>query len=362
MKKHLVAAAVATAFGLPAMAQNVTISGLLETGFQDLELSNTTAVVKTNNDLSGISGGIFGSSRIVIGGSEDLGGGLKAGFRLESSLDASNGRMGSGTLAGQAGSANGSIFNRGAEVNLSGAFGMVRIGKFDHRGGEDTDINVVGNIALATGNPNGNLTATGVEIGSDRNSTIAYRTPNLGFTTIEVAHSQKAGQKTAAADAADAAGEGAVQSIYAEGTIAGINYRVGYAKQERVTAVGAANDDATRQGLGVSYNFGPLSASLHYGKATLIDQTENKEYTVSVNIPLGNGLDLRGVYQDFDSSVANAASLDTADRKTYTVALAKALSKRTNLYAAYTDNDRTSTAQATAADSRRIYLGVGHNF
>jgi predicted porin len=101
---------------------------------------------------------------------------------------------------------------------------------------------------------------------------------------------------------------------------------------------------------------------VHYGKATLINQTENKEYTLSVNIPLGNGLDLRGVYQDYDSSLAAATSLDTADRKTYTVALAKALSKRTNLYAAYTDNDRTSTAVLTPADSRRIFLGVGHNF
>jgi predicted porin len=239
---------------------------------------------------------------------------------------------------------------------------MVRVGKFDHRGGEDTDLNVVGNIGLATGNPNGNLTATGVEIGTDRNSTIAYRTPNLGFATIEVAHSQKVGQKISSTDPVGAAGEGAVQSIFAEGTIAKVNYRVGYAKQERVTPVTAINDDATRQGLGVSYNFGPLSASLHYGKATLINQTENKEFTLSVNIPLGNGLDLRGVYQDFDSSVAAAASLDTADRKTYTVALAKAFSKRTNLYAAYTDNDRTSTDALTAADSRRVFLGVGHNF
>jgi predicted porin len=270
--------------------------------------------------------------------------------------------MGSGTLGNQAGSVNGSIFNRGAEVNLSGAFGMVRIGKFDHRGGESTDINVVGNIGDATGTSNGNVTATGVEIGTDRNSTIAYRTPNLGFATIEVAHSQKAGQKTASADPADALGEGAVQSIYAEGTIAGINYRIGYAKQDRVTAVAALNNDATRQGLGISYNFGALSASFHYGEATMIDQTDNKEYTLSVNIPLGNGLDLRGVYQDFDSSIAAATSLDTADRTTYTVALAKALSKRTNLYAAYTNNDRTSTAAATAADSRRIFLGVGHNF
>jgi predicted porin len=228
MKKHLVAVAVASAFTLPAMAQNVTISGLLETGFVDLKHTGDAAT-KTANDLSNVAGGIFGSSRLVIGGSEDLGGGLKAGFRLESSLDASSGRAGAGTLGTQAGSNAGQFFNRGAEVNLSGAFGMVRLGTFDHRGGEDTDINVVGNIGLATGNANGNTAPTGVEMGSDRKGTIAYRTPNLGFATIEIAHSQKTGQKGAADTAAVGTVDGAVTSVYAEGTIAGLNYRLGYA-------------------------------------------------------------------------------------------------------------------------------------
>ena len=361
MKKHLVAVAVASAFTLPALAQNVTISGLIETGFQDLKHTGDAAT-KLANDLSNVSGGIFGSSRLVIGGSEDLGGGLKAGFRLESSLDASSGRMGAGSLGTQAGTNAGQFFNRGSEVNLSGAFGMVRLGTFDHRGGEDTDINVAGNIALATGNSNGNTTATGVEIGSDRKGTIAYRTPNLGFTTLEFAHSQKSAQKGAADAAAVAPADGSVTSVYAEGSLSGLNYRLGYAKQEVVTAVTAANDTASRFGGGVSYDFGMFAASLHYAKATLINQVENKEATISVNVPLGSGLDLRAVYQNFDTSDAAAATMALADRKTTTFALAKALSKRTNVYAAYTDNARTSTVAAAATDSTRVYLGIGHNF
>jgi len=361
MKKHLVAVAVASAFTLPALAQNVTVSGYLEAGYQDLKFTGDAAT-KLANDLSNVSGGIFGSSRLVIGGSEDLGGGLKAGFRLESSLDASSGRMGAATLGDQTGSLNGQLFNRGSEVNLSGAFGMIRLGTFDHRGGEDTDLHVVGNIGLATGTTTGNATATGVEIGTDRKGTFAYRTPSLGFTTLEFAHSQKSAQKSAAGTAANGADDGSVTSVYAEGSLAGLNYRLGYAKQEVVTAVAAGNDTASRFGGGVSYNFGMFAASLHYAKATLLDQVENKETTVTVNFPLGNGLDLRGVYQNFDSSNAAAATLATADRKTLTVALAKALSKRTNVLAAFTDNSRTSTNAVGATDSTRAYVGVGHSF
>jgi len=149
MKKHLIAVAIGAAFSAPVVAQNVTISGYVETGYQALSYD----VVDTSyrQDNTGIVGGIFGSSRLVIGGSEDLGGGLKAGFRLESSIDLANGRLGSGSLGNQAGSNAAEIFNRGAEINLSGAVGMVRLGQFDHQGGENTDVNVAGNIALASG-------------------------------------------------------------------------------------------------------------------------------------------------------------------------------------------------------------------
>ena len=84
MKKHLIAAAVAAAVAVPAMAQNVTLSGYVEAGYQDLSFSGD-ATTRTNEELKAFTAGPFGSSRLVISGSEDLGGGLKAGFRLESS-------------------------------------------------------------------------------------------------------------------------------------------------------------------------------------------------------------------------------------------------------------------------------------
>ena len=361
MKKHLIAAAVAAAVAVPAMAQNVSISGYIEAGYQDLSLKGD-ATTRTNEELKAFTAGPFGSSRLVISGSEDLGGGLKAGFRLESSLDVVNGRLGASSLAGQAGSNTGEFFNRGAELNLSGAFGMVRIGQFDHRGGEDTDLNVVGNIAIATGMTTQNSTAAGVEIGSDRKGTIAYRTPTMGGITFEVAHSTEDGQKTSGTVDATGAGVGAVQSYYAEGKIGNIGFRAGHATQAAIGAITAGNNDAKRTGAGVSYDFGVASASIHYATATLIDQTENKKTVVSVKVPLSGSLDVRGVYRNFNTSNDGATTTAAADRKEYTIALANALSKRTTAYAAFTNFDRTSTNAVGNTDSKRVFLGVGHSF
>jgi len=356
MKKHLIAAAVAASFAAPAMAQNVTISGYVEAGYQ--ALSHDRAATSYLQDITGVVGGIFGSSRLVIGGSEDLGGGLKAGFRLESSLDVTTGRFGSSSLGNQAGAGNGEIFNRGAEINLSGAFGMVRLGQFDHQGGENTDVNVVGNIALATGMTS-QATATGVEIGTDRKSSIAYRSPTINGFYAELQHSFADGQKTTSTTESAA---GSVSSVFAQYAAGPLEIRAGHATQKSMGLVTASNDDAARTGVGVKVDFGIASASVHYAKATLVSQVKNDEAVISVNIPMGNGLDLRAVYRNFDTDAAGATTTATADNKEYTVALAKALSKRTSLFAAYTTQNRTSTDASAATDSERFYLGVGHSF
>ena len=351
MKKHLIAAAVAAGVAVPAMAQNVTLSGYAEAGYQDAKVNGVSS--------SNATGGIFGSPRVVISESEDLGGGLKAGFRLESSINITTGQFGAGNTSLNNATDGSGYFDRGAEINLSGAFGMVRIGQFDHRGGEDTDLNVVGNIALATGNSNGNLTATGVEIGTDRKGTIAYRTPTMGGITFEVAHSTEDGQKaTATTDSV----VGAVQSFYAEGKIGAIGFRAGHATQAAIGAITAGNNDAKRTGAGVSYDFGVASASLHYATATLIDQTKNKETVASVKVPLSGSLDVRGAWRNFNTSNDGATTTAAADRKEYTIALANALSKRTTAYAAFTNFDRTSTNAVGNTDSKRVFLGVGHSF
>ncbi len=345
MKKNLIAIAVASAVSLPAFAQNVSISGYGEAGWSR---ATSTGGATTNT----IASGVFGSSRLTVSGSEDLGGGLKAGFRLETAVNYTTGKAGQDDAAGNGTAAQETLFSRGAELNVSGAFGMVRLGKFDHQGGENTDINVVGNIGLATGISStvNNGTAANVEMGTDRDGTIAYRTPSMLGGYFEVAHTPQ-GSITATNSAA---AQGALTSFYYEGDAApGLKVRLGYATQKALGDKGPANDTAKRAGAGAAYDFGVAQASIHHASQTIINQVKNTETTLSVNVPLGNGLDLRGVYQDF--AVSNSEALDYTET---TIGLAKALSKRTSVVAAYTKRDFGSTT----ADTGTAFVGVAHSF
>jgi len=367
MKKHLIAAAVASAFAMPAMAQNVTIGGYFEAS-----MASTNFTDNATPDTNAVDQGAFGSSRLVISGSEDLGGGLKAGFRLEGSLGAS------GTIGGGMGSSGAGpdvLFNRGAELNLSGAFGMIRIGKFDHQGGENTDIvsSFVGNVALsegATTNSN-NDGPEGVEIGSDRDGTIAYRTPTIAGGYFEIAYTQD-DQITAALsgngsdgsistvslnNVASHTAQGAVTSLYYQGTIEGLNIRAGYAKQNKKVAADTVN--AARYGVGFHYNLGIAEVGLSYAKLTTLTNTENKELIVGVKVPLGNGIDIRGAYTDYDQ----AGSTNTSgDYKQVDIALFKSLSKRTSAYIAYQDLNKGVGATGTSGDKTTMRVGIAHTF
>jgi len=363
MKKHLIAAAVATAFAIPAMAQNVSITGYLE-----------AAVVSTNNDAAAtadtqtITSGLLGSSRLVISGSEDLGGGLKAGFRLESSVNPATG------AAGSTGAGPDVLFNRGAEVNLSGAFGMVRIGKFDHQGGENTDgvSAVVGNSALMVGSRSGanNDGPVGVELGSDRDGTVAYRSPTIAGGYFEVAHTQK-NQITAATsgNGADAAitganttsattntAQGAVTSFYYQGNISGLDIRAGYATQDKVVEA----FDASRYGFSLAYDFGAAQVGVQYAKLSSLTNVDNKETALGVKVPLSNGFDVRALYKRFDS-----ANTTADDFKRLDLIAVKTLSKRTNVYAAYSNFDSgvgAAAANLGGVDRTLMYLGASHSF
>jgi predicted porin len=114
MKKSLIVVAVAASFASVAHAQSsVTLYGLLDAGL------TYTSNVAGNSKWAAGSGGI-NQSMFGLRGSEDLGGGLKAIFTLESGFGINNGRFGN----------NGGMFNRQAFVGLSSAqFGTVTLGR-----------------------------------------------------------------------------------------------------------------------------------------------------------------------------------------------------------------------------------------
>ncbi|SCU93319.1 Outer membrane protein [Cupriavidus necator] len=129
MKKSLIALAALSAAAGAANAQtSVTLYGVIDTGIEYVNrvatapktLSPTLAGEAPVGKRFGLSGnGGLSASRWGLRGVEDLGGGLKAYFTLESQFTPDT-----GLFAGNTG-----IFNRQAYVGLGNAYGKITFGK-----------------------------------------------------------------------------------------------------------------------------------------------------------------------------------------------------------------------------------------
>jgi predicted porin len=334
MKKHLIAAAVAAAVAAPVMAQNVSIGGYIEQGINNKRTDNAATV---NN----ITSGPIGSSKLAITGSEDLGGGLKAGFRLEMSLNTTTGQGGSTTLENQ--TAGAGLFNRGADFNLSGAFGTVKIGKLDHPGLEGNEMSTVGNLGLFDTNVEG---ISDVATASDVNNTVIYSTPAIAGATVTLGYTGK----NDGANAASGYTHEGVQSFQVAGSVNGVNYKLGTGGIK--AASGGLKHKAT--GGGVSYNFGIANVGLYHQKMDVANSTNDKSETiVTAAIPVGAGLTVLFANNNYD--LANSS---TSDVNKTSIGLKKELSKRTALYGVYKSTDNGGTT----ADVRELGFFVGHSF
>ncbi|MDB5835896.1 MAG: hypothetical protein JWR14_5726 [Caballeronia sp.] len=121
MKKTLIVAAVAASFATAASAQSsVTLYGLIDAGFTYVNNEAASNVAKGSAAAFRLSSGNINGSRWGLRGTEDLGGGMKAIFTLESGFS-----MGDGSaLQG------GREFGRQAFAGISSAqMGTVTLGR-----------------------------------------------------------------------------------------------------------------------------------------------------------------------------------------------------------------------------------------
>lgn len=116
MKKTMIALAAlgaAAAAHAQSGGSSVQIYGIVDAGI--------THITNTGGDSrTGLDSGIASSSRLGFRGTEDLGGGWSAGFRLESAVDVAKGDVGRG----------GSFFNRESTLILTSPnMGLLKIGR-----------------------------------------------------------------------------------------------------------------------------------------------------------------------------------------------------------------------------------------
>src|SRR3989344_2574195 len=330
MKKHLIALA-ALAAATSAMAQSsVTLYGNLDASIGrkqtlDVEVDgfgNLTGISKsgaTKVDSSDLYESFFG-----MRGEEDLGGGLKALFKLEAPIAVDTGAAGS------------NLFSKNALVGLSGGFGTVSLGRIESLFKlESAAFNPFGSSAVYSPSARlglgkgqlGNLISQlqpGFDLPSTDGSwsnTVAYASPNLSGLTFAAQYSAKEAGK---------------------GSVATGNYNGG-----------------------ASYDFGAVKAFAQYGRDKYTQRNEEgsvtpKFFQLGVSAPVGaNGTVLASFGQ-------TKVSVDDVSFKTRDLSLGytHALSKRTSVYTAIL----SEKAKATVGDesgSKSIVnysVGVRHAF
>ena len=308
MKRSLIALAVAGLVATPAIAQ-VTMYGNLETGLLNTDTEGKASTTKLDSN-------IVNSSRLGFRGSEDLGGGMKAFFRLETSMDAEAGK---GIES----------FNRGSEVGLSGSFGAVKVGKFDITGAEgiDSAVSLIGNI--------GN--ASGIDIGSDINHAVQYKSPKINGFEVQLG--------TALSDG----GVNETTSVYVGGTVAKVKVAFGSTTDKDAKGV-----ERTATTMGAQYDFGPVAASAYYGVREADNAGEVTHTIFTARAPLGAGLAIHGMIGTIESDAFGAKA--ASETEEMAVALSKAFSKRTTGYLGYISADKDGT------ETNQLYLAVNHRF
>jgi predicted porin len=118
----LLALAAMAANGAQAQTGSVQLFGLMDIGVQMLKSSGSDQRWLVNSDGNT-------SSRFGVRGTEDLGGGLKAGFWLESAVSVDDGTSGATSTNNKDSVSGGLTWGRRATLQLSGPWGELRLGR-----------------------------------------------------------------------------------------------------------------------------------------------------------------------------------------------------------------------------------------
>lgn len=316
-KSNIALAALALIASTAAMAEGVTVYGVIDAG-----IAKTTG---SGTYLDG-TGGFNGGNWIGFKGSEDLGNGMKADFQLESGLN-TNGLVDNGGAAGAGDNNAGVLFSRVSTVGLSGDFGSVKIGQqlspyilaqaVGTAGNGHFFVNRIvmggggsfGNAAVNMGG--GNFGMNGFFIPN----AVSYTSPAIGGFTATVLTSTKTGASGGGVAAADASDR--YDALMIGGAVAGVNVTAGYQKRK---------DTDRGMTLSASYTIGELTLAGNYTDFKAEATTAVKSWSASGSYQVMPALSVSLQYA--------RNNLDAAQTLT-NVGASYALSKRTSLYATY---------------------------
>ena len=378
MKKlTLVAGAV---LGLVSATSAMAQSSVTLYGIVDAAVSYTSKQV--GGSKTAIDAGQLATSRWGMRGTEDLGGGLKANFTLESTIANDTGAGGSvfGTLPAATlpavNSGTATLFDRAAVVGVSGGFGAITLGRqnilavdavgaVDPIGFSQPGINP--NVAFSSLNAAGLFGSFGTNSGGTalrQNNSIRYALPTMsGFNGAAMyGFGEQAGNSSANTYV------GLVGSFNA----GPITASLGYNQLKNASLTAATTDKLTLVGGGVKYAISDafaVKATYTQSKADIAPQRKIAVAGVGVDFTVMPALTLTAAYYntkrsgDFDSKANQLVG-----KVNY------ALSKRTSIYALMTNEKVNDGNQLVAQrvgliattlgenSANRIAIGVFHAF
>jgi predicted porin len=382
MKKLLIAtAALAMVAGTAQAQSSVTVYGNLDVGFSTLD----TDKAGVNSGADAIAFSNDSSSRLGFKGSEDLGGGLKANFALETGLSGIGATTAAATTLG----------SRAQWVELESSSGAVRLGFQDTASrtivnGYDASSasNVIGNLAAKdsqlAGRFNGvSLTSarmSGFQIGGQfyKNTTTEDAKTDVKADGYALSANYVAGKFAAHAAMTDL--NTTIRAVTGAAAVASSTSNAGAAGVAPITA---GDVDTKTTAVGASYDLGIAKVMASYAKVDAVDNLETtngsnrysqRDYTsVGVQVPMGkttafaqyskgSSLTGKGLAVTAATGViaANAAGYD-GDVTGYTVGARYAFSKRTYAYAIY-GADETDTSATATTKRDQIAFGINHAF
>lgn len=313
-KKSAVAAAVLLA-SVAAQAQ-VSVYGNVDAFFGRLDFPGQDSA--TTNVESGVLTGSF----IGFKGQEDLGGGLKAFFVLESDIGLDKGNVAD------------NFWGRTSELGLAGDFGTIKLGN-------SRSLRFLSNAAYnpfpVTGLMNTSefldaYTSVGI-LGQNQTDAITYTSPNLsGFTAaVQLGMSEVDGIKN----------DTALALNYGAGPLAvGFNYS------------NELDSELARWQLGASYDFGVAKAFFQYGQNKFDGFDEKQKlFQFGVTVPVSAQGTILASYGN--------SKIDGWKVTDLSLAYDHALSKRTSAYVGIKnvrDND------ADPKNGTSFGVGIKHSF
>lgn len=393
MKKTLAAVAVLGAFAGSALAADVQLYGVVDTGFQYLNADADITGVDSTNSFS-MESGMQSGSRFGIKGTEDLGNGLTVGFILENQFSSDTGALKNED----------SFFHREASLFLEGGFGKVAFGRMGSINGGVSSWGKYGVIsAFGTSWGNYSAQAGNWAVGAGMwDNMVAYETPSFaGFkvfaqygmgntvsdtwtdTANDVDHEVSWGtENESSSDRYYAIG-----ASYANGPL-NLYFAVDSINYSSVSLIKTGadagdlsygdTDDSLTVTLGGNYDFevvklfagaqyfdeiklSKLNGAINYGDADqgFAGKVKGWSLGVSGSIPVAGGNVLVGAaYVDAEA----ADSIDSGDEMTRWIVSAGydyPLSKRTNVYGILTYNqDSIDYADNATTDNDPYVFGV----